>query len=351
MGFKSKIGNYFLNKSGSYRFYKEQYEKHSKNNDPDIEKEFQKLKREFESFKLGTDDKIDSANFLFKTLYLDYELNEPKNVLKYIQSLSYELLIFVENVCKKYDIQWWLDYGNLLGAVRHGNYVPWDDDMDIGMMRKDYLEFDKLILKEVQNYGLGDIVRVEYKPREIDGKTIDSFIQLFVKDKTNNSGGKDTILGGVDVFPYDYMKEYNRKTINKTFNNAKINFFRNISKNDDADFCLNEYYNELNLNLEEDKFIIPGAEGSAGGKDNLYKLFVLKSEEVFPLKEIKFNDRVFPCPNNSDRYLRTIYGKYCDIPNPLRRHLRVDWYRYNTNNDEVFGKCLSRLQEVNSKFE
>ena len=128
--------------------------------DINLEDEMKKFKEEFYKFKTSTEEQIDSANFLLKTYYVDYESNKCSSVLKDIQGVSNELLAFVGNICKEYELEWWLDFGNLIGAVRHGDYVPWDDDLDIGMMREDYLEFDKIFSREVKKYGLDDIILI-----------------------------------------------------------------------------------------------------------------------------------------------------------------------------------------------
>lgn len=52
-----------------------------------------------------------------------------------------EVLSDVDELCKKYDINWFAAYGTLLGAVRHRGFIPWDDDLDIVMLRKDYDRF------------------------------------------------------------------------------------------------------------------------------------------------------------------------------------------------------------------
>ena len=48
------------------------------------------------------------------------------------------MLDVIETICRKHDITYFADWGTILGTVRHGGYVPWDDDMDICMKREDY---------------------------------------------------------------------------------------------------------------------------------------------------------------------------------------------------------------------
>ena len=65
-------------------------------------------------------------------------LPKAQGVLRDIQLSILKLLLEVDKVCKEHKIQYWLDYGTLLGAIRHKDFIPWDDDIDISMMREDY---------------------------------------------------------------------------------------------------------------------------------------------------------------------------------------------------------------------
>ena len=352
MSLKKKIENMILSRSNSYLFYKNQYEKNianKKNSDPNVEKQFKKLKKEFEDFKRNTDDRMDSASFLFNNIFVDYELNEPRNVLKYIQDLSAELLIFTSRICEKNEIRYWLDYGNLLGAVRHGNFIPWYDEVDIGMMREDYIKFKEIISKEIEKNDLSSLVKVEFKQREINDNVVDSFIQILVKHKTWIGGDEESVLSILNVFPYDYLTEYNKKTIKKIYSKSKANLFNNLSNNMDFKDCLDKYYEELNLSWEPADYIIPGVEGFCGGND-FYKLSIFNADKIFPLVKVDFAGELFNAPNDFKYYLKAIYDDYLNLPKIVPRREKASSFRYNKDNDEVFGECINKLKDANAKL-
>ena len=61
--------------------------------------------------------------------------------LRKLQMVQLELLVEVERICRKCDIQYNIVAGTLLGAVRHGGYIPWDDDADVALLRPEYEKF------------------------------------------------------------------------------------------------------------------------------------------------------------------------------------------------------------------
>ena len=64
--------------------------------------------------------------------------------LEELRKIQISILDVVADFCEKHKINYWIDSGTLLGAIRHKGYIPWDDDIDIGMLREDYDKFKKL---------------------------------------------------------------------------------------------------------------------------------------------------------------------------------------------------------------
>ena len=74
--------------------------------------------------------------------------------LRKLQEGDTLLLRIVDKVCRKHHLAYWLDAGTLLGAFRHKGFIPWDDDMDIGMIRSDYERALPILKEELGKYGI-----------------------------------------------------------------------------------------------------------------------------------------------------------------------------------------------------
>ena len=61
------------------------------------------------------------------------------------KKIGLDILVEFDKFCKEHDLQYFLVYGTLLGAVRHKGYIPWDDDVDVAMFRADYEKLYELI--------------------------------------------------------------------------------------------------------------------------------------------------------------------------------------------------------------
>ena len=118
-----------------------------------------------------------------------------------------EVLKVISDICAKYDIPWFAEAGTLLGAVRHKGFIPWDDDLDISMLREDYNRFQKIIERELpQGYRL-----LTYKNREESMKFWDVFIRVVNTDKIRvdeeflKEFHQFPYPAGVDIFPLEYV--------------------------------------------------------------------------------------------------------------------------------------------------
>ena len=299
---------------------------------------------------------LNSYNDYFDTLFIDYQLKQNR-LLGNIQNLSKELLYFISNICNKYGIEWWLDFGSLLGGLRHEDFVPWDDDVDISMMRCEYHKFNEVLSFEIENNGLSDCIDIGYRWRKYENIVVNGFLQIFVKDKIHND---NTIYCVIDVFPYDFLIDYDENNIGMLYEKTKTNFYKHLNNGVDSkkiymgldeEEVIDKYFSSLNLSYDPEKYIIPGVEGPYGyNGTNLFELIIFDTKEFFPISEVKFGNHIYPAPKNSDKYLTEVYGDYMHIPKIIRTHNRADTFRKRQNANEKFEEFILRLKYVNENF-
>lgn len=115
-----------------------------------------------------------------------------------VKKIELNILVAFDSFCKKNDISYRLAYGTLLGAVRHKGFIPWDDDIDVVMLREDYVRFSELMKREKVGESYEFISISNEKWREPIGKIVDK----------NTVAYKDNGIGvWIDIFPIDYYDE------------------------------------------------------------------------------------------------------------------------------------------------
>lgn len=125
--------------------------------------------------------------------------------LKFIREMELELLREVDRICRRNNIQYFLSGGTMLGAVRHKGFIPWDDDVDIAMLREDYIKFKEVCKTELphkyqyQSYTNKDgyhyfFDKITIKDTYFSTKYSDKFemlkgisMDIFVFDKTSDN--------------------------------------------------------------------------------------------------------------------------------------------------------------------
>ncbi len=83
-------------------------------------------------------NKLDSIYYIINHSIDINNFPKATGSLRDVQLGDVELLRVFNDLCRKYKLQYWLDWGTLLGAVRHKGFIPWDDDLDVSMPRNDF---------------------------------------------------------------------------------------------------------------------------------------------------------------------------------------------------------------------
>ncbi len=136
------------------------------------------------------------------------------------KSCVLDILLALDKVCKEHDLQMTLNYGTLLGAVRHGGYIPWDDDIDVCMSRPDYERFRTLV-------KAGDLLPPHLKMICFEDGTFHLPYMKIVDTRTHVE--RKLIRGEehlwIDIFPMDGLPADPKRAMKhckRSFNNRRI---------------------------------------------------------------------------------------------------------------------------------
>lgn len=143
-----------------------------------------------------------SKTFLKEEVRCGFVVPTP---IKQFWAVELEVLKEIDRVCKLHDIQYFADWGTLLGAVRHGGFIPWDDDIDIVMKREDYTKFINIAQKDMKP---GFAVRT-YRDQPVGkmqflGNVVNSNYACFEAEHMRKYYNYP-FIGCVDVFVLDYV--------------------------------------------------------------------------------------------------------------------------------------------------
>jgi lipopolysaccharide cholinephosphotransferase len=127
-------------------------------------------------------------------------------MMKCAWAAQLEVLAVIEGICNKYGLQYFADWGTLLGAVRHHGFIPWDDDMDICMLRKDYDKFFAVAAQELpEEYRILDVNnRLEWN--QLFARIINAESVCYNDDRLMKFHGCPFVVG-IDIFPLDDLPE------------------------------------------------------------------------------------------------------------------------------------------------
>ena len=301
-----------------------------------ISQELESLKNENKNLKINFDKSnkltnkiLDSYNENFKLLFYYYDL-KPKSVLKNIQDVCQQILDLVVNICNKHGIEYWLDGTTLLGAIHHEGFLLGDNDVDLGMMRKDYELFLEVFGSELKEYGLEKHVKWKLLRH---GNNVLYFIQI-------SCAG----FAVLDIFPYDYI-ENPPENIKQLYEDEKNKFKSNILEDKSYSESINEVYANLNLSHEQKSFVIPGVERP--GSSTFY---LQKTSELFPLTTATFNNQEYCVPKNNDYHLKKLNKDWENLPKISKKHNRVHKLKKRPNINQYLENKVNLLKKTNDFY-
>lgn len=249
---------------------------------------------------------------LFKMSLAVDKIPPASGILRDIQLCTLKILKEVDRICREENIKYWLSFGSLLGAVRSGKYIPWDDDIDISMLRDDYKKFVRVFNEKTTYKNLKAVFWLEKKCNII--KIINDEIPFLF----------------IDIFPCDVkegkMSLKEKFKFSSDLQNMAVKFNKKNVKSKTLtsyDYKYERYYTEtipgVNIVKNFDEATI------FYGIDFLHywNCIAFDYKDIFPLKEIEFEGSKFFAPANSEIYLTCIYGDYMKLPDVLHYHFNI----------------------------
>lgn len=272
----------------------------------------------------------DNSVFMFSDSY-DGKLND-------IQQILLGFLLEVDRICKKHNIKYFLGGGSLLGAVRHKGFIPWDDDADVMMLRKDYDRFLSVLPSELPNYLFA-------QTQENEKDSHFPFTKLRINNtllSTEFTSRFPNIHNGIflDVLAQDYTSNnaFLRKIHMKATASSRwlvLDKWRGTSVNANSRFsslCANilrkifplgflqKVQNKLislHKNMKNPKYLFDsmGRNVSRGA---------FPAEWLDEAIWVDFENAKLPIPKEYDKYLKYLYGDYMEMIPVSERHVSHD---------------------------
>lgn len=239
-----------------------------------------------------------------------------------IKKVELDILVKFANYCDHNNINYFLAYGTLLGAIRHKGFIPWDDDIDVVMLREDYNKLSDLLVKE----KIAD--NLEWRSIE-NGRWYEPFGKIV---DLNTIAYKDESKGGlwIDIFPVDF---YDKKILESNLFWRKIHIAKTTShftfdKKGIAKLILRYIFFFKNLKDISNTIVKKSLSVKrsrkvsnmvwASDKNDVLDISMFRNRSLVEFEGLKFYTF-----SEWDLYLKTIYGNYMQLPPEDKRQTHL----------------------------
>lgn len=252
-------------------------------------------------------------------------MNNAYLTLNELKSIELEILSHIDQVCQDNDITYYIAYGTAIGAVRHQGFIPWDDDIDILLMRDQYEKLEKVMSEKENERYVFKSIKTDKGYSIPYAKVIDTHTSL-----VRENYRKCVELGAyVDVFALDYLPktENQMRFQNKVCQRLTVLWEISQLKDCGGANVLTRVIQSIIRVIPPRKYaIIMNAVAKRynsrahSNKVNELHYYVIPSmasdfDEVYGFgKEILFEGRVFVGPKDIDKQLTRTYGNYMQYP-------------------------------------
>lgn len=270
------------------------------------------------------------------------EREKYENNIVGLQFVALEILKEFDKICRKNNIEYWLDAGTLLGAVRHKGFIPWDDDIDVCINKLDKEKVIKVLKEELPFYLYLDTEFLKLDEERNFLKIKDRYSNVEeVKSKVKLQRGI-----WIDIFP-----------MTEIYTNKYLNFFiskipANLNNTNDSELkkkLRKIFWQVLSLFKFKDKGKLIKAiyKKCSNKKIKEYLIYMdgrmwwntYEKKWIYPLKELEFEGHKFFVPNDYDSYLKYLYGKdYMKIPPKEKRithNLGINLFKANNHPESL----------------
>ena len=251
------------------------------------------------------------ASFDAKELRAKYN---PKGSLTWrMQMRMLEVLEVIDDICKRHEIPYWLSGGSMLGAVRHQGFIPWDDDLDIEMLRPDFERLMAILPKELPEH-----MALQWHT------TDENYFFQFAKVRDRNSrlferNGYDKVWKEhgiwVDIFPLERVPLWIHKLSNMTFGHT----YKMMRTSQEPEKVMGKVRALAALNRN---IIFPALRGLAKVFPTKFYDFGLgipyyekcPKEDFLPVRHVPYEHTKAPIMKEAEKCLAYRYGDYMSLP-------------------------------------